>query len=357
MEKGGDSVYGKYLVTGGTGFLGRAVVSALAGRGGKVRALVLKDDPLARELPEGVERAVGDVCEEASLRAFFSDAGEDACVVHCAGIVSVASRPGERLYAVNVEGTRSVLRLCRLQGVGRLVYVSSVHAIAEKPMGEEMTEPQKLFPGLVRGDYGRSKAMATELVCDAAAKGLNASVVFPSGIIGPGDTKPGSITSMLLSFLAGKLPVAVKGGYDFVDVRDVAEGIAACCERGQAGRGYILSGNYATIRDILEIVGEAANLRRRVIYLPTGVARLIAPICEWHDLRRKKPLYFTPYAVDVLRSNARFSHRAAGAALGYSPRPLRFTLWDTVRWLQGGASPAIGRKPRLRAGVRSLPSQ
>ena len=103
-------MYDKYLVTGATGFLGRAVVEALARRGARVHALVLQDDPYINLLPKEVHTVIGDVCVESSLTDFFADADSRTCVIHCAGIVSVASRPGSRLYQVNVGGTWRVLR-------------------------------------------------------------------------------------------------------------------------------------------------------------------------------------------------------------------------------------------------------
>ena len=98
-------MYDKYLVTGATGFLGRAVVEALVRRGTRVYALVLHDDPYINLLPKEVHTVIGDVCAENSLTDFFADADGRTCVIHCAGIVSVASRPGPRLYQVNVGGT------------------------------------------------------------------------------------------------------------------------------------------------------------------------------------------------------------------------------------------------------------
>ena len=165
-------------------------------------------------------------------------------------------------------------------------------------------------------------------------EGLNASVVFPSGIIGPGDLGKGSITNMLLSFLAGKLPLAVKGGYDFVDVRDVAEGIVSCVEKGVRGKCYILSGHYATIRDILETVAGSTGIKKAVSYIPIALAKIVAPFYELDSIRRKKKLFFTPYAVHVLQSNARFSKKASENDLGYTPRSLKETLLDTVKWLK-----------------------
>ena len=327
-------MFEKYLVTGASGFLGRAVLAELIKKEAEIRVLVLKNDPLAADLPQEAAVVCGDVCDDASLERFFAGAGGDTCVIHCAGIVSVASDPGDRIYRVNVGGTNNILRHCEKNGVGKLVYVSSVHAIPEKPKGTEITEDAVFSPDMVRGDYAKSKAIATSLVLEAAGRGLNASVVFPSGIIGPGDVGKGSITNMLMSFLAGKLPFAVRGGYDFVDVRDVAAGIVSCAEHGQAGRGYILSGQYASIRDILDAAKKNLGLKRMVSFLPICFAKLVAPVYEKRSLRKKQTLYFTPYSVAVLDSNSRFSRKAAAAAFGYAPRPLKNSISDTVLWLK-----------------------
>ena len=115
------------------------------------------------------------------LQTSFADADSRTCVIHCAGIVSVASRPSQKLYQINVGGTWRILRQCLAHEVGRLIHVSSVHAIPEKPEGCVITESCDFSPGLVDGDYAKSKAAAAELVFDAAERGLNASIVFPSG--------------------------------------------------------------------------------------------------------------------------------------------------------------------------------
>ena len=326
-------MFDKYLVTGATGFLGRVVAEELVRRKAQVHALVLHDDPYTDLLPKEVRTVIGDVCDKSSLSDFFADADSRTCVIHCAGIVSVASRPGPRLYQVNVGGTWKVLRQCMEHDVGKMVYVSSVHAIPEKPKGCIITEDCEFSPGLVDGDYAKSKAAATELVFDAAERGLNASIVFPSGIIGPGDLQGGSFTSMAKSFLSGKLPFAVRGGYDFVDVRDVANGILACSESGEPGKGYILSGCYVTIRRMLQLVGKAAKLKYRSICLPLGLARLAAPYYERRSMRERKPLFFTPYSVSVLASNGQFSHAVASERFAYQPRPIEETLGDMTAWL------------------------
>ncbi len=326
-------MYDRFFVTGAAGFLGRAVTEELVNRGAEVTALVLPNDPNTEKLPKTVHAVTGDVCKLNSLEQFFTGAGSRSCLIHCAGIVSVASHPGAKLYQVNVAGTRNMIQLCSEHSIGKMIYVSSVHAIPEKPKGTVMTEDCEISPAFVTGDYSKSKAAATKSVFEAIRQGLNANVVYPSGIIGPGDSEGGSFTTMIRAFLEGKLPFSVKGGYDFVDVRDVAKGIVDCSERGEAGKGYILSGRYITIDGMLRVVGEAANLKRRAVPIPMGLAKAAAPFYEKHSLKTGTKPFFTPYSVTVLSSNGLFSHAAASERFGYAPRPIEETLRDMVEWM------------------------
>ena len=221
--------------------------------------------------------------------------------------------------------------------------VSSVHAIPEKPAPETITEPDRFAPDEILGDYGKSKAMATALVLEAAQSGLNASVVLPSGILGPGDLARGNMTRMLLAFCRGRLPLGVKGGYDFVDVRDVAAGVLACAERGKAGECYILSGHYTTIQDMFALTASQLDRKAPKLCVPATLASCAAPVFEKiAQLRGERP-FFTPYAIAVLRSNGRFSNAKATAMLGYHARPLRETLQSMILWFQGQnlISPAL----------------
>ncbi len=205
-------MYNRYLITGATGFLGRAIVEELVRRNVRVDALVLHNDPYAALLPEEVHTVIGDVCEDDSLERFFADADNTTCVIHCAGIISVASRSGSKLYQVNIGGTCKVVRQCLERHIGKMIYVSSVHAIPEKPKNCVITEDCEFSPGLVDGDYAKSKAAATDMVFSAAQQGLNVSIVFPSGIIGPGDVTAEALHQWQSPFSAGSCPLPCAAG-------------------------------------------------------------------------------------------------------------------------------------------------
>ena len=179
-----------YIVTGANGHLGGTLVRMLSKRGEAVRGLVLPGEA-PQPFPH-VRYYTGDVRDADSMRPLFADA-EDAelLVLHTAGLVDIADAVSDRLYDVNVNGTKNVLALCWEYGVRRLVYVSSVHAIPEEKSPAVLKEVASFSPERVTGGYAKTKAEATQAVLDAVQAGLDAVVVHPSGIIGPfGPARP-----------------------------------------------------------------------------------------------------------------------------------------------------------------------
>jgi len=157
------------------------------------------------------------------------------------------------LERVNVGGMRNVIAACRANGVRRLVYTSSIHAIAEPPHGTVIDESQPFDPDRVLGDYARSKAHATLLLLDEVRKGgLDVVICCPTGVIGPWDYGISNIGQLILDFASGHLKSYVSGAYDFVDVRDVARGLILAAEKGQTGRHYIFSGAQVQVPELME---------------------------------------------------------------------------------------------------------
>lgn len=319
----------KYIITGIGGHLGYAITKALLERGQKVRGLLL---PGQKPNFTGVEYIWGDVTQPESLLPLFRYDEEPVCLIHAAGMVDATGRMSQRLYDVNVGGTKNILALCREHQVDKLVYVSSVHAIPEHRKPTVQAEISHFCPTLVEGGYAKSKAEATQAVMDAAAAGLPAVVVHPSGILGPYDDGQNHLVQLMRDFALGKLPACVKGGYDFVDVRDVAQGCILAAEHGTPGECYLLTGQYHEIREILGITAEMVG-RKKPVVLPTILARMGVPLLDFVAKRQKRRPLYTNYSLDTLGSKTRFSHQKASEVLGYRTRDIRTTVRDTLRWL------------------------
>lgn len=323
-----------FIVTGASGHLGNTIIKKLLERGERVRALVLPNEQ--SPALEGLELEIfeGDICRADSLEPLFTvSEPSEIIVIHTAGIVSIASKFQQKVYDVNVKGTANVVQMCLKHTVRRLVYVSSVHAIPEKSGGEVITEVKDFSADSVVGLYAQTKAQATQLVLDSVKEGLDAVVVHPSGIIGPQDYGRGHTTQLILDYLEGRLVAGVEGGYDFVDVRDVADGIIAAVDKGRCGECYILSGQYLTVRELLTHLYMITGKRKIKSILPLWFARMTAPLSEiYYRLLRQPPLY-TPYSLYTLCSNSRFSYEKAARELGYTPRNISETLKDTICWL------------------------
>ena len=320
-----------WLVTGATGHVGTILVSVLQQRGEHVRALVRPNSNIVAH--SNVEIYEGDIRNRESLIPFFDRGDYDyVSLVHCAALITIASKHNPEVWNINVHGTNNVMSLARDTGVDRIVYVSSVHAIPERPANEIITEVSSFSPNLVHGQYAKSKAAAAQIVMDYAKAGLNVSIVHPSGIIGPGDTQ--SRNHMIRTIQAiseGKISVGLQGGYDFVDSRDVADGIIGCEEKGRPGECYILNGHYIGVLELVNSIRKIRGKKTTRIEAPHALAKLIAPVAEYFSRTFSKdaPL-LTPYSVYTLHTNGRFSHEKATREFDYHPRPMEESIRDSL---------------------------
>lgn len=315
-------------VTGAKGFLGSALLRELTRREQGVRGILNHQTPGPELRGVRAEYAQADVLDPPSLLAAFEGV---RTVIHTAGLISIRGTVRPEVYRTNVVGTNNVLEACRRAGVARLVYVSSVHALPEQPHGVVQREVETFDPDLVVGEYAKTKAEATRNVL--AATDLDVVVVHPSGIVGPDDYTNGNMTQLLRDALAGRLPATSPGGYDFVDVRDVADGCLAALERGRSGQCYLLTGSYHRISDIVAEASALAGRPARRREIPFVVARALAPILEGISALRRVPPTFTAYSLHTLASNAVFDHGKASRELAYAPRPWEETLRDWVGWI------------------------
>ena len=320
------------LLTGANGHLGKAILQELHETSYEIRALIMPQDHATDD--SHVHYYKGDVLESDSLLPFFANLQDkEVYLLHAAGIVDIQRKVSTKLYDVNVLGTKTMLQFAKQYHIKRFLYTSSVHAIPEKTYPQIITEVHHFDASLVKGGYAKTKALASQLVMDEVANGLDAVIVHPSGILGPYGTKNNYLVQMISDYLEGKLLAGVSGGYDFVEVREVAKGFIAALEHGEKGYCYILSNQYYKISDILDITASLCG-KDALFMLPMWVAKAFAPIISGYaKLRHQRPLY-TPYSLYTLASNVRFSHEHATTQLDYQPRSMKDTLRATIAWYQ-----------------------
>jgi len=320
------------VVTGATGHVGNVLVRELTKRGQIVRALVLPDEDCHPLDGLDVEIVHGDVTDSKSLESAF--AGSDL-VYHLAGIVTIMPGMKEVLERVNVGGVRNVAAACRATGIRRMVYTSSIHAVAEPPHGTVIDESQPFDPDRVLGDYARSKARATLLLLEEVQKGgLDAVICCPTGIIGPWDYGISNVGQLILDFASGHLKSYVSGAYDFVDVRDVANGLILAAEKGQTGQHYIFSGSQVQVPELMKELARNTGYPAPTYRIPAVIARAAGVLASvYYRLLRRRPV-FTAYSIDVLLSNSQVSSARARKELGFTSRPWQESIHDQVGWFR-----------------------
>lgn len=325
-----------YIITGANGFLGNNIVRLLEKNNeNEIRALVLPNDKIDALKGLKCEKFLGDVTKIETLKDIFNIDESvkekiNIYVIHCASIVYLDSKYNERVYQVNVEGTKNIIKKTK-EINAKLIYVSSVHAIEEKLNHEVMDENASFDPDKIVGLYAKTKAETTRYVFNEVKNNnLNACVVFPSGLLGVNDFTNTNMTVLIKKILNEKVPLLTEGGYDFVDVRDVARGVINACTKGKKGEGYILSGEYVTIKKIADLVCEYGKAKPIKKVVSINIVKNIAFLFElYYRLRKTTPL-FTRYSLYTLNANSNFTNAKAKKDLDYQTRNIKCTIKDLV---------------------------
>jgi dihydroflavonol-4-reductase len=292
-----------------------------------VRAIVRNDIHGLEGLD--IERVPGDVRDSASLSKAFRDTD---VVFHAAARISIISADRRQVAEANIDGTRNVIAACRDGGVRRLVHFSSIEALDGRPLEAPVDEDRPFVDGTVGSPYAVTKAHGEGEVRRAIQDGLDAVILNPTAIVGPFDFKPSFLGKAVMALGSGSFPMLVDGGFDWVDVRDVAEAAVAASERAPRGGRYIIGGRWASMAELAALACNVTGARPPKLMCPFGVAMAWAPVSTaFCRVTGMTPL-FTTYSLKVLRGNRNVSHERAFRAFGYSPRDLQETLRDTIAW-------------------------
>lgn len=336
---------GPAFVTGGTGFVGGAVVRHLLAQGREVVALA-RTGAAADELARAGGRPVrGDVRDPASFERTLRGC---EVVFHVAGLNASCLRDPSPLFRTNVEGTRNVLDAAARAGIRRFVHTSSAATIGESAgsIGREGTSHRGWF----LTDYERSKFDAERLVMERGpAVGLEVVCVNPASVQGPGR---GEGSARLLRAAArGRLPMAVDVWTSLVDVDDCARGHALAAERGVSGERYLLCGGSFRTRDLLRLLEQVTARRPRTVFAPGWI--LLAAAAGVEAAARalgRSPVVCREVARAGLHGH-RFDGSQATGKLGLAYTPVQETLRRTLEWfeaeglLAGRSARGGGRRP------------
>jgi len=316
----------RVLVTGGSGFVGGAILERLVADGRRVRGLARSDDAADAVARTGAEPARGDILDPASLTQAMQ--GCDV-VYHAAGINTFCPRDPRPMFEANVTGSENVLRAAAAAGVRRVVYTSSAATLGEKTgtVGDEGS----VHRGSFLSHYERSKFEAERAVLRLApALGLPTVCVNPSSVQGPGRTR--GTAKILIDYLNGRLKVVVDARMSLVDVHDCVEGHLLAETKGSPGERYVLSGTVITVRETLTLLAEIGGVAHATRRLPPTLARIAATGIETvARLRGSRPPLCREMIRTILHGHAYDGSRAT-RELGLVYTPVEESIRRTVAW-------------------------
>lgn len=317
----------KVAVTGASGHIGNCLVRELKKQGAEVKVLV---HDFKNDLDKlGVEIIQGNLHDPESLNLLCS--GADV-VFHLAAKITLDNRHSEKVYEVNVTGTKNMIAASISAGVKKFIHFSSIDAFSKVRPGQVLDEECPLIE--TRDSiYEITKAESERLVMKAVTEGLDAVILCPTAVVGPFDYRGSFLGDALKKIYTNKLPMLIAGGYNWVDVRDVAEAAIRSVEKGRKGEKYILSGNYADLTTLSEIAGKITGKTTPTMIAPVILAKLALPfLWFYYSMFNGKPIYTSQSLNLLINSPKNISFEKARNELGYNPRPLKQTLNDTFIW-------------------------
>jgi dihydroflavonol-4-reductase len=321
----------KILITGANGFLGSWVTRELIKKGHQVRILVRPTSDLSELEGLTYEKAFGDVTDVESIVKALE--GMDS-IFHLAGVIAYKKHERANMERVNVGGTANVIEACERTGVKNLLHLSSVVAIgAGLSKNQVLNETSPYNIHHLNLGYFETKHEAENIVIEAHEKGIvEAVIVNPSTIYGPGDGKKGS-RKIQIKVAQGKFPLYTSGGVNVIDIDDVLFGIMSAWEKRLTGERFILAGENLLIKDLFATIAAAAGVKPPTIHMPTP---LLFTIGFLGDLQTSLG-FKGGLSVENARSSILyhwFDNSKAKRMLGLNPKPAKFAIEKSVSWMR-----------------------
>lgn len=306
-----------YIITGANGFLGNNIVRLLQSMDCEIRCLVRNNSDSLKGLKCKIYK--GDVRDYNSLKDIFNvKENANVYVIHCASIVYIKKKYNQNVYDTNVNGSINIIKYTKKINA-KLIYVSSVYSVLPKENNEVMSETYEFYPNLVNGLYAKTKSIINNVIL--SDKDLNACIVFPSSLIGPNDYGKNFTNESIKLMSKVRLPITIKGEYDFVDVRDVSLAIINACKNSKH-KCFLLTNKRYSIKDISNIVYSLSNKKEITKEINISLIKWITNVFETNLI--------TKLSLETLETNSNFSHSLATKELNYNPRDITFTIKDML---------------------------
>jgi len=325
-------------VSGSTGFIGSAVVRRLLLDGRTVRALVepgAKTGPLdevERETGKQVERVTADITDVAAMSRIL-----EGCetLFHLAAIYKTWMPDPTRIYEVNVEGTTTTLLAAQKARVRKIVYTSSIAAIGLTGDKQPANETTRFNLFSVANEYILTKWLSERVALRFAEAGMPITIVNPAFPFGPRDAAPTPTGRIVTALLKGEVPGVGEGGFNCVDVEDVAAGHVAAETKGRVGERYILGGHNVTMKEFFDLVCDVGGVKAPKLPLPKTLASAIALGFElWSDHVSHEEPRATYRSIKYAQMYAWFDVKKSREELGLPQTPLRQSIERAVRWFR-----------------------
>lgn len=313
----------KVLLTGATGYLGRQICDALREKGVDFTAV-------SRSPQKEAEFTQANILNPEGLTELC--AGHDV-LIHSAGLVSHTEEDSQRVWQIHVEGTQNILKAAKEAGIRRVIYLSTsgtiaVHTKDEPVATEDSPSP---FPLIKEWPYYRSKLFAEQIALDCNAPDFEVICLNPSLLLGPGDTAEGVSTKPVRMFLDDELPVAPSGGIAFVDVRDVAEMVVSCIQKGTPGARYLLNGANMSFLNFYQKIARISDKNPPLLQMPKITRKALGWIPNWKKIGENVGLTLERHDVLLASHFWYVDDSKARKELDWEPRDPLQTLEDTIK--------------------------
>lgn len=320
----------KVAVTGASGHLGYSIVKELLNRNITPKILIHRNNPFKEN--SNVEFHKGSMLEKDDIAQLV-----EGCdyIIHCAAVVSIGGDKEGDMYGDNLKGIRNILEVAKEKQLKRVVHMSSIHVYHVDKGDQTITEETPYIPDSVAYLYEKSKRDAQQLCIEYSKNGLEVVILNPTSVYGAPDHAKSRQNIAVCDLYNNKYPFLFKGGYDWVDVRDVAHASVNALSMGRSGHAYLLSGYYLTIKDLSKAVSSVKDKYIPCFELPVGLVRAFVPFIGLYSKIMKQEPLLSHEAIDILlTSPKKIDSQKAKTELQFTNRPVEETIAGIIEFFK-----------------------